>query len=492
MATFKACVQKQRKDGFYPVYIRVTHKRKAGYIKTDKLVDEKGLNKLGDIKDNFVLKCCLDKITSYIEKLNQVDSTNWTLNCVIEFLQQIDDDISFSEYARRYKLEMARGGQERNARNYELAYQHLERYAGTDKLMFSRFTTQFIDGWIKSLLSSARAKEMYPICIRQIFKSAILEYNDYDRGLIRIKTNPWLKIKIPSADIPEKRAIEPEKVREFFSAPIPVSNLKLSLPELGRDVAMMIMCLAGINTVDLYHLKKEDVHDGILSYNRRKTMKFRRDHAHIEIKVPDILMSLFEKYKALEGEYMFIFKDRYSTEDSFNANVNIGIRNLCEKSLELKKGGQYCCYAFRHTWGTVAQNNCGASLEEVGFAMNHSSAHRVTQGYIKTDYSPVSILNQKVIDFLFFSAPKEEKKQQIDTSGLRLSPKYQIKGEAFFRGRMLASFCEIGFNNKEEVISALVDQLPDDIPNRCMVQFRIENLDKKQVAVYERMKGKGF
>ena len=27
MATFKACVQKERKDGFYPVYIRVTHHR---------------------------------------------------------------------------------------------------------------------------------------------------------------------------------------------------------------------------------------------------------------------------------------------------------------------------------------------------------------------------------------------------------------------------------------------------------------------------------
>ena len=27
MATFKACVQKNGKDGFYPVYIRVTHHR---------------------------------------------------------------------------------------------------------------------------------------------------------------------------------------------------------------------------------------------------------------------------------------------------------------------------------------------------------------------------------------------------------------------------------------------------------------------------------
>lgn len=40
MATFKTCVQKQRVDGFYPVYIRVTHNRKQGYIKTTKVVEK--------------------------------------------------------------------------------------------------------------------------------------------------------------------------------------------------------------------------------------------------------------------------------------------------------------------------------------------------------------------------------------------------------------------------------------------------------------------
>lgn len=107
--------------------------------------------------------------------------------------------------------------------------------------------------------------------------------------------------------------------------------------------------------------------------------------------------------------------------------------------------------------------------------MNHSSAHKVTQGYIKPDYSPISTLNQKVFDYLFFSAPEEEKKGEEGGMDLIISPKYQVKGEAFFRGRKVASLCDIGFNNKEEVIGSLVEQLPDDIPNRCMVQFRVEN-----------------
>ena len=43
MATLKACVQKMRNDGFFPVYIRVTHNRTTQYIKTDKMVTKRQL-----------------------------------------------------------------------------------------------------------------------------------------------------------------------------------------------------------------------------------------------------------------------------------------------------------------------------------------------------------------------------------------------------------------------------------------------------------------
>lgn len=45
MATLKICVQKQRNDGFYPVYIRVTHHRGISYIRTDKMASTKTINK---------------------------------------------------------------------------------------------------------------------------------------------------------------------------------------------------------------------------------------------------------------------------------------------------------------------------------------------------------------------------------------------------------------------------------------------------------------
>ena len=48
MATIKAVVRNARADGFLPVYIRVVHKSKPGYIRTDKIVSPKGIAKSGE------------------------------------------------------------------------------------------------------------------------------------------------------------------------------------------------------------------------------------------------------------------------------------------------------------------------------------------------------------------------------------------------------------------------------------------------------------
>lgn len=145
----------------------------------------------------------------------------------------------------------------------------------------------------------------------------------------------------------------------------------------------------------------------------------------------------------------------------------------------------------------MAQNDCGATIDEVAFAMNHSNGHAVTRGYIKLDFTPAWELNKKVIDFIFFSTAKSKQGNahgvdEAKTDAFRVAPKYMIYARAYFRGQVLAEVSDVGFSNIEEVISRLVPQLPATIPDRCAVQFRIRNVDTDREAVYERTKGKGF
>lgn len=497
MATFKAIVRYKRADGFYQVYIRVVHRSKMGYIKTDKFITDKQLTKAGEIKDAVVNEFCSREILRYSDMINRHEVSNYSVSELIEFLQHSDGDANFSEFAANFISQMINGGHARNAKNYQLAVNHLERYLGTTQIMFSTLTSVVLKKWIDSLSKTNRAKEMYPTCVRQIFKKAIIELNDEERGIIRIKFNPWLKIKIPKSDGTVQRAISAEACREFFNRPLPKTKMLSPLPELGRDVALLSLCIGGINTVDLYELKKKDYNNGIIGYKRAKTRHSRKDEAYMEMRIEPFIKSTFEKYLSGEDdEYLFVFHSRYSNSDSFNANVNIGIRKICA-DMGMKKEDYYCYYTFRHTWATIAQNDCDANLYEVAFGMNHSHGLNVTRGYVKIDFTPAWRLNAKVIDFIFFSDEKSKqgKARDIETPAdklFRISKKMMIRGRAYFKGKVLSEFTDIGFSNVDQVIARLAKELPSDIPTGCTVQFRITNCDTQKEVVYERSKGKGF
>lgn len=228
---------------------------------------------------------------------------------------------------------------------------------------------------------------------------------------------------------------------------------------------------------------------------QRKVDKQQEESAY-KAKLP-FIKPIFDKYLAPEDdEFLFNFHKRYCDSDSFSANVNNGIKKIC-KDMKMDEEDYYCVYTFRHTWGTIAQNDCDANLYEVAFGMNHSHGLKVTRGYVKLDFSPAWILNAKVIDFVFFSDEKSKqgKAKDLEESKeifFRISKKMMIHARAYFKGKVIAEVTDIGFNTIDDVIKRLVPDFPKDIPEGCAVQFRLENCDSQKEAVYERTKGKGF
>ncbi len=100
MANLKACVRRPRSDGFWLAYIRVTHRRNAGFIKTDKMVTKRKQTKNSEIKDAFVLRYCSDMIIRYNKLPNTVNIEQWDLSHVIDFLTTEATDVCFSDYTK--------------------------------------------------------------------------------------------------------------------------------------------------------------------------------------------------------------------------------------------------------------------------------------------------------------------------------------------------------------------------------------------------------
>lgn len=398
MAYFKICVRGKRKDNTYPIYIRVTHRRQVGYIKTNKVCKAKFVRN-GDITDPYIIKDVYIQIDSYLDRLNRVNTEGWDIGRIMDFLRNDRVSLSFSDFSREFISKMENEGRGRSARNYMSALKSMEGFFGSQDISFSDITSLSLKDWITSMRDSRQKKNAYPNCVKTMFRAGCEKYNDYDTGEMRIRHDPFRLVKIPPKSIADKKALSVDVIRRFFD--VDITSLKPSkrgMPPrayIAKDVSLLVFCLVGINTVDLYNLDKECYKDGKLCYNRMKTKGRRADEAYIEIGVPDMVKHLFLRHQGKEK--LFDFCESYASDKTFNDCVNRGIRDI------VRLGGlpPVSTYSFRHSWATIAQTVFEAGLDTVGLCLNHASSLRVTAGYVKTDFSVIDRLNAKILDYVF-------------------------------------------------------------------------------------------
>lgn len=404
MATFSACIRNQSSDGYYNVYIRVVHKGSPQYIKTSFRVNQKGLrtvyNEKGDPKleicDNFVLKECLIIIEGYFTKINRIDSSKMDCKSVVSYLKE-PDEISFTDFAKKYIDKMYNEG--RNPCNYKMAVARLKEFYKKEDISFKEIKSKKLREWIDSMKGTARAKNLYPTCIKTIFTEGKKEYNDDEDDIIRIPNDPFSHVKIPDNSIKEQTDVRRKDIRKFFKV-----ELTNERDIIAKDVCLMSFCLCGVNEADLYDCEKGVLKNWKLTYYRKKTRDKTPKYSKTVITVPEIIRPLFKKYKGKEK--LLNFSERYSTPKGFVHGVSDGVKEIL-----IKSGlSGITFYSFRRAWSTIAQSDLGASTELVGFCLVHAPKDKVTEGYFtRKNYDPVDTLNSKVIKYVLGRVVKRSK-----------------------------------------------------------------------------------
>ena len=239
-----------------------------------------------------------------------------------------------------------------------------------------------------------RAQSLYPNCIKTMFNAAKEYYNDEDNDIIRIK-HSLDKYKPVEQNIAEKRALDVETIRRIFA--LPYDNImvkgKSSRHDLALDCFRLSFCLMGMNSADLYYADR--LEDNTIIYDRMKTKDRRRDNAEIQVKITDYIKPLVEKYKGKER--VFNFSERFSTMESFNRAINIGLKEI-GKEIGIER---LQFYAARHSMATIAVNDVKISKYIVNDMLNHTDQSlRITELYIKKDFSHINEANVKLLDYI--------------------------------------------------------------------------------------------
>lgn len=431
MATFKAIVEPhyKRKDGTYNIRIRITHNMRKKIISTQWYVTQEDLTRKLKIKNETFIDQTNDLIKKYREVCNRFgDRLEYmTVEQVAEIVKSNYDplatfDLDFIRFGREYAAKLKESGREGNARTYTVALNSLVRFVGREQIKIGEITSKFLQSyvdWINATpapekrTKGSRAASLYLSNIRALHNKAKAEYNDEDTGIIRIPLSPFVKIKIPQAPQTKKRALTIEKIQKIISLPYR-ANKGQSADEfnrfnLAKDVFILSFGLIGMNSVDIFNC--DQFKDGIITYCRTKTKNRRADNAEISIKVESEIEGLIEKYRDKTGERVFNFHQHYSNANTFSWNVNKLLKEIGkavdEDDLEF--------YAARHSWATIAINDARIDKHIVHTALNHvDEKMKVTDIYIRKDYSLINEANRSVLSLFDFSKfnlaePKQEK-----------------------------------------------------------------------------------
>ncbi|MDP2235029.1 MAG: site-specific integrase [Bacteroidales bacterium] len=404
MATFKAIFPYQKQDGSTRVFIQMIHNRKIRKLKTDIFTEKSDFSRAGNLK-NISIRDDVDVIIKdYQQRVRKLGTkvNLMTADQICEYLHQSETDyidlIQFSKTRIQKLHEQGRAG---TAKTYEAALASLINFLGRDSLDINQFTAKLLIDYTENFLKSRqksknvrttsgrRALSLYTTIFKTLINQAKVEFNDEDNGIILVRVSPFSKFKIPSYELPKKRSLPVEQIRAIRDAEIPASDKRKTM---ARDLFMLSFYLCGINSVDLFN--DPTIKEGRIIYNRMKTKDRRKDSAEMSLKIESEAQNILSKY--MKGEKP-IFSKLYANHLNFNRNINKGLTQLAEE-LGMER---FTFYSARHSWATIAINDCHIDKYIVHQALNHvDQAMKITDYYITRDWSMIDRANRKVLDYL--------------------------------------------------------------------------------------------
>ena len=402
MITFKLTIRKEKMkaDRTWTVFIQVVYKRERKFIRTSMSVSKKDLTASYKIKNRQVLDRGDDLIREYRRKADMLnlELNDMDIGEVVGFItrRQENAGLNFMKYAEKW-MDAA---EIKGVRNYRSAINALKGYFNKDNVLFSDITVNSMRAFEKSLADRPRAQSLYTNCIVKIFNDGRDYYNDEDNDVIRIR-HSLRKYAAPRQNTARKRALPAADIIRIISLPYLDAPTRKGLPcrrDMAKDCFIMSFCLMGMNSVDMYNAK--DFDGETLTYERAKTRDRRSDNALIAVRVHPFVRNLIEKYRG--KDYLFTFRKRYSSAADFNRALNIGLKDI-GRELGIDNLQFYCA---RHSMATIAVNDVGISKYVVNDMLNHvEPSMRVTDLYIRKDFTAVNEANRRLIDYIVSLLP---------------------------------------------------------------------------------------
>lgn len=412
MITYKPIIIQggRRKDGTYPVKVRVTFKGVSRRLPTTLVCRDADLTRSGRIKNATILEKAgelISRMRSATDLLSPFTLEEWDVDRVVQHIRDTLTADTFRLDYFTFAREFIQGKAEGTRAGYATALNAFARFLGADAIDINAITRASLMEFQEWADQQPRVYYNYRkgeyqetgrtttaggnsgrwiSRLAHIYQAAKLRYNDEDAGRILIPRSPFDTIPRRRTLPQGQKALPVEVIQRIIDA----------IPAAGQEriaLAAFIVSLGtmGANLADLWQATA--FQGDCWRYNRSKTRDRRQDRAEVFVRLEPEIRPFVEALQA-GGPSPWWLPGLHIWKSSRIADtmVNKYLRQWCEREgLE-----PFTFYAARHSFATLARRE-GVEKATIDEALGHLGDYRVADIYAERNWRLAEEANRKVL-----------------------------------------------------------------------------------------------
>lgn len=389
-----------RKEG--TLYFQVIHERVVKQIGTSCRIFEYEWDELRNdiVAPSHITSRRLDVIRSIREKIaweknrlnriiGQLENKGecFSVDRIIrEYYSQSSNKTTVFEYIKNQIERLKNSGKDRTSETYRQMLRSLMKFRNGEDLFFDMIDDTLIcqyESYMRLSNLCRNTTSFYLRILRSVYNRAV------DDG-ITTQNNPFRHV-YTGVDKTSKRAINLKEIKR-------IKDLDLSTTptlDFARDIFLFSFYMRGMSFIDIAYLKKKNISNGFVLYNRRKTGQ------QLVVKWEKQMEAIAYKYLDSSNPFLFpIITKEDGTERKQYLNKMMLINRYLKKIAELAKiPCPLTMYVARHSWASIAQSK-NVPMQAISLGMGHDNEEttRIYLASIQTNV--IDNANNKILNML--------------------------------------------------------------------------------------------
>ncbi|OUN04303.1 site-specific integrase [Alistipes onderdonkii] len=384
-----------KKNGLFPVRIRVTYRRRLCYYTTGKDLTAEEWEMLPTTKVRALVDIRKDIESSYqivraaVEEL--AGAGGFSLDALNNRLKGAASDTVNMMFRGKIE-ELKKAGRVGSMLVYDNVLKGLERFAGM-RIRFEAVTVSWLGKYADFLRKEGKTQTTIAIHLRHL--RAIL--NEAKRlGAIKDTQYPFGKGRY------EIQAGEGRKLALTLEQIGKIANYDDGTEATAkyRDYWLFLYLCNGINVADFVKLRYRDIVNGEICFVRQKTERTTKTRKEIHVVVIERMQAIINRWGNPSRPDIFIFPILDGTEDAMRRKMKtLYITRAINKRMKEvgeKLGiGNISTYTARHSFATVLKR-AGANIAYISESLGHQDL-KTTENYLASFEREERVKNAEIL-----------------------------------------------------------------------------------------------